>query len=76
MENIKKIKSKKLPKKNHQSIVIGKNNINISNYKEKSNKSFDIISYSKYNSNTTKKNVHPKKRKNVHAEKTKAKNKS
>ena len=62
MENIKKIKSKKLPKKNHQSIVIGKNNINISNYKEKSNKSFDIISYSKYNSNTTKKNTNIKNR--------------
>ena len=61
MENIKKIKSKKLPKKNHQNIVIGKNNINISNYKEKSNKSFDIISYSKYNSNTTKKKYEYKK---------------
>ena len=65
MDNIKKIKNKKIIRTNHQSVTSAKNYTNI-------NKSIDMIFYPKYNSKTAKKKLNLKKRNKDEDNKSKA----
>ena len=65
MDNVKKIKNKKIIRTNHQSVTSAKNYTNI-------NKSIDMIFYPKYNSKTAKKKLNLKKRNKDEDNKSKA----
>ena len=65
MDNVKKIKNKKIIRTNHQSVTSAKNYTDI-------NKSIDMIFYPKYNSKTAKKKLNLKKRNKDEDNKSKA----